>query len=166
MTWFPSAISFLKPPAAEATTILAAVSGDGNAAPDAQPDYPCNVRCVAAGDGGSMDLTVTITGTRSNGASDTEKITLDAGDDDYDGVKGWASISDIAYAGTWDGASVTFKNGPLLGLPDYCCVEIVKEIFDGSDQTIGTLDTANQTYEPTGVMDGAKTLELWTNPLR
>lgn len=113
-----------------------------------------------------MDLTVTITGTRSNGASDTEEITLDAGDDDYDGVKGWASISDIAYAGTWDGASVTFKNGPLLGLSDYCCAEIVKEIFDGSDQTIGTLDTVNQTYEPTGVMDGAKTLELWTNPLR
>lgn len=155
---------FAKPVASKASTLLAAKSGDGNAAPDAQPKYPVNVICVAASDGGSMDVDVTVTGVRADGKDDTEVITLDAGDGDYPGNKAWASISDVAYAGTWDGANITFKNGDKLGIPHACCSAVYKETFDGAPQAVGTFDATYGTYVPTGTPDGAKALEVWTKP--
>lgn len=154
-------LSMGEAPAAEAVEILASVSANGNSAPDAQPSYPCNLRCKAASDGGSMDVTVTITGVRADGMADQEVIILDSGDDDYDSERAWASISDIAYTGTWDGADITFSNGPLLGLPNGCCNTVYKEIFDGAPQTVGTFDSTYGTYDPTGTLDGAKLLEVW-----
>lgn len=153
--------NFAKPPAENATTLLAAVSANGNSTPDDQPEYPCNVNCILAGGSDAVDVTVTITGKLANGIDSTEEIAIGTGDATYAGDKAFMLITDIAYTGTWDGGDITFKNGPLIGLSHKNIGEVMKEVFDGADQSIGTLDTDHCTYEPTGTLDGAKALELW-----
>ena len=153
--------SYAKPPVAGSITIEAAKAANGNSAPDAQPVYPVNVRCTLAGAAGSTDVVVTITGVNAQGEVDTEDIAVLGANGDYDGDTAWASISDVAYTGTWDGGNITFFNGTKLGLPHMPIVEVYKEVFDGANQVLGTDDTANGTYIPTGVLNAAKVLEIW-----
>jgi hypothetical protein len=154
-------VNYAAPVAAAATTILAAKAANGNAAPGAQPIYPANVRCTLAGSGGSTDVVVTITGVLACGHDDVEEIAVLGGNGNYDGVKAWASITDIAYTGTWDGGNVTFLNGDKLGLPHMPLVSVYKEVFGGAAQALGTVDLINGTYIPTGAPNGATVLELW-----
>jgi len=153
---------FAKPVQAGATTILAGKAANGNSAPDDQPEYPANVRCTLAGSGGSTDVVVTITGVLADGSADTEEITVNGADANYDGNKAFATISDVAYTGPdWDGGTVTFYNGTKLGLSCNNAASIYKETFNGANQTIGTFNATYVTYIPTGVPDGTKALELW-----
>lgn len=155
---------FGKAPAADATQLLAGVSANGNSAPGLQPNYPSNVNCVLTGSSGSTNIVVTITGKLTNGRDGTEVIDVEGADATVPGVKAFLTISDIAYTGTWDSGTITFKNGALLGLCDKKINSVFKETFDGVHQATGTFNSTNKTYEPTGTLDGVKKLELWLEP--
>lgn len=144
---------------------LAAVNGNGNSAPDDQPNSPCSTISILAGSGGTTDVDITITGKLANGRDGTEVINTTGGNGTYIGVKAFMTISDIAYSGVWDGGNITIKNGSLLGLCNKFINSVFKEVFDGVDQAIGIFDSTYMTYNPTGVLDGAKKLELWLEPI-